>query len=313
MISGGLGFQGYHLARRWLGEGHDVTVLNTPSERAGTMWALLQGATGGRAGRVIWGSVTDPEIMSKALADQTHVVHLAAWTSVDQSFTQPRAVYRVNSEAMYVVLEAIRQINPRARVLVASSCEVYGNTGAHAADEDSPLRPHSPYAAAKAAGDRLAYAYGVTYGLNIAILRPCNVYGPWQKSGSAGAVIPTFLDAARRGNPLQITGDGTQRREFLYVVDLVRAYAALLDRETEPGATFNIGTGETASIEDLAQRIADRYGVKCEYNVRAARPGEVSNFNLNSTRFRALTGWSPSVPLDAGLDVTMRWANGETS
>jgi nucleoside-diphosphate-sugar epimerase len=300
LVTGGAGFQGWHLAQRWASAGHDVAVLNTPSERARQMVSMLPSSV-----LVIWGSVTDPEIMNKTAAWATDVVHLAAWTSVDQSFNHPRAVYRVNSEAMYTVLEAIRQNCPEARVLIASSCEVYGYTRTPA-EETAPLNPHSPYAAGKAAGDRLAYSYLTTYGLNLAILRPCNIFGPWQKSGSAGAVIPTFLEAAISGRTLRVTGDGSQRREFLYIEDLVLAYDALLNATCT--GTFNVGSGYVRSIATLAEQIARHFGVPIAYVPEAARPGEVSNFQVNDALFRETTGWAPEpFSFEDRLKTLMDW------
>lgn len=305
LITGGLGFQGYHLAQMWAAAGDEVAVLNTPSDRAREMVDRLHESV-----MVTWGSVTDSEIMNKIAAwvgerPNSAVVHLAAWTSVDQSFTHPKAVYRVNNEAMHTVLEAIRLNCPRARVLIASSCEVYGHTDAPVT-EDVALRPHSPYAAGKAAGDRLAYSYLTTFGLDLAILRPCNIFGPWQKSGAAGAVIPTFLNAAIAGKALTITGDGSQRREFLHVTDLVRAYDALLE-STEVG-TFNVGSGQVRSIAQIAEQVSIRYGVPVEFAKQAARPGEVSNFQVNDARLRTLTGWVPStLRFEVLLSLLMNW------
>jgi len=307
LLTGGLGFQGHALAEHWTAMGHAVTVLNTPSQRAQEMAGRLTPPR-----HVLWGSVTDPELMRKAVRGVDAVVHLAAWTSVDESFHHPRAVWEVNAQAAYTVLEAIRSEAPAVRVLWASSCEVYGYTGAAAVDELAPLVPHSPYAAAKCAGERLAEAYAITYGLRLTILRPCNIFGPWQKTGRDGAVIPTFLAAARAGGALQLTGDGSQRREFLFIDDLVAAYALLLEADDLPWRVFNVGSGESCSIRDIADFLSARYDVPIVARADLARPGEVVTFHLNCDRLRSL-GWKPRTSFRMGLEQVLAWAEGEGS
>jgi dTDP-glucose 4,6-dehydratase len=323
LITGGLGFQGLHLALALREQGRHVMVFNTPSARARAR-APLAAAAGIP---VLWGSVHEPETLEKVLPGFQGIVHMAAWASVDVSLERPWPPFEINAEGTYALLEAIRRFNPAARVVVASSCEVYGPTTvrpdrytyAHPdgegeyvlrQDEQWPLLPRSPYAATKIAADRFAYAYAVTYQMDLAILRPCNVYGPLQRSGAAGAVIPTFTQRALAGAPLTITGGGQQFREFLHVTDLVRAYQATLDGTTAPGATFNVGSGETRTIEAVAQAIVAREpGSTIEYG--GARVADVSGFLLDSSQFMTRFGWAPTVKFESGLDMFLAWAREE--
>lgn len=322
LITGGLGFQGYWLMFRWSREGREVTVLNTPSERARKMAARLGGAG------LVWGSVHDGEILEKLLPGYDAIVHLAAWASVDVSLDRPWPPFEINAQGTYALLDGLRRFNPTARVLIASSCEVYGparvstafgaerprpDEGIHTVeralipqDEDAPMLPRSPYAATKIAADRFAYAFAVTYGLRLTILRPSNVFGPWQRAGAAGAVIPTFVTAALRHEPLGITGGGEQIREFLYIDDLVEAYTLALDAETAPGETFNVGSGDVRSIRQVAEAVTARLPAPIEY--RGARVADVSGFRLDSQKFHAAVGWKARVAFDEGLDRYIAWA-----
>ena len=328
LITGGLGFQGSHLARALAAEGRTVTVLNTPSVRARQIRTLLP-----RHIDVVYGSVHDAEVLEKILPDQAAVIHMAAWASVDVSLDRPWPPFEINAQGTYALLDALRRLNSNARIVVASSCEVYGpavrapetpmvqwsapllapldpvEPMLMPQDEATPMLPRSPYAATKSAADRFAYAFAVTYGLRLSILRPCNIYGAYQRAGASGAVIPTFVRAAMKGYPLTITGGGHQSREFLHVVDLIAAYQACLDTEPEPGETFNVGSGETITIEALARMIAS-HGAFTDPQILYGerRVADVTGFLLDSSRFRSKYGWKHTVPFTDGLARFIAWA-----
>ena len=305
LLTGGLGFQGIHLARLLVERGDRVTVFNTPSQRAQRNLRVLKDWTEGREPiRVVWGSVTDPEIAEKMIAaGYDAVVHLAAQTSVDVSIADSNASVFVNVLGTWNVLEAVRKHARATRLLVVSSCEVYGDQQSDAAlGVRSPLLPHSPYAATKAAADRLAHAYWRTHDLNVVIVRPCNIFGPHQKAGGDGAVIPTMVNAARGGGLVRVTGTGLQEREYLYVTDAVRAYAVLLDRED--GGTWTLGSGQRVSMLDIAGAVARRYAARIEH--ASARLGEVSAFTMAPT---VLNGWTPEVSFWVGLDRYFAWTD----
>lgn len=320
LVTGGLGFQGSHVARALAAEGRHVTVLNTPSPRARRIATTLDPAI-----RLVYGSVHDAEILEKVLPDHDAVLHLAAWASVDVSLDRPWPPFEINAHGTYALLDGVRRFCPEARVVIASSCEVYGpaepgrefvgpdlvHPHLIPQDESAPMLPRSPYAATKVAADRFAYAFAVTYGMDLVILRPCNVFGPYQRAGASGAVIPTFTRAALEGWPLMITGGGQQLREFLWVDDVVEAYRLVLDAHTDPGATFNVGSGEIRTIEALAHAVVALTGSASALIHGVARVADVSGFLLNSGAFRGRFGWKPTVTLDAGLDRFVTWAQGD--
>lgn len=292
VITGGGGFQGSFLAEKWVKAGHAVTVLNTHSLEAN--WNLTSVA---EDISIVWGSVTDREIVEKTLRGHDVVVHMAARVNVDQSIANPESFVDVNIGGTLNILETVRQTG--ARMIFASSCEVYGDSDGTSLTEHSELRPHSPYAASKAGADRMCFAYYQSYGTNITILRPSNVYGERQRTGVGGAVIPIFVSLASKGNPLTVFGNGEQRREYIHVSDIANAYDLVLNRSDLSGVTLNVGTGDTPSIKEIAKYIGDKTGVSIVN--QPPRPGEVSGFSLDSSAIRKL-GFSPQVNLWDGLD-----------
>jgi len=240
--------------------------------------------------------VTDREIVEKTVRGHEVVVHLAARINVDDSIASPESYLDVNMRGTLNVLEAVRQIE--ARLIYASSCEVYGYAEGPPVMEEAEMRPHSPYAASKAAADRMCFAYHKSYNLNVTIVRPCNIYGDRQRRGRGGAVIPIFASLAANGQPLRVFGSGAQTREYMHVSDLVDAYELILRRSDLSGITLNAGTGETPSIREIAEFISRRLGVSIVND--PPRPGEVQGFALDSSRIKGL-GFTPRVKFWDGL------------
>ena len=303
LITGGAGFQGSHVAERCAKEGHNVSILNTMSDEAGRNIAALPECVS-----VVWGSVTDREVVQKTVRGHDVVFHLAARIHVDESIQLPANCLDVNIMGTFNVLEAVR-LND-CRMIFASSCEVYGATGSAGVAEDAGLRPHSPYAASKAAADRLCFAYWKSYGTQVTVVRPCNIYGPRQKSGRDGAVIPIFVTKALKGEPLLVYGNGEQRREYMHVEDLVEAYHLVLGKPELAGEAMNFGTGETPSIREIAESISQMSGAKIHYG--NGRPGEVAQCKLSSTVAKGL-GFAPRVKFLDGLERYFCWRNDSSS
>jgi nucleoside-diphosphate-sugar epimerase len=225
------------------------------------------------------------------------------------------------------VLEAARRFD--VPVIHVSTCEVYGFQ-----DEDlletSPLMPRSPYAASKAGADRMAYAYHTTYDMNICIVRPFNVFGPGQKDGECGAVIPIWTTSLMKGDDINIYGDGTQSREFIYIDDLLSAYKIIIDKMLNgkelAGEVINIGTGVDVEVKQLAEKMVGKIQgpwtppkdhdfsypseqgkfEQGEIVYGEARPGEVKRFISNSDKMKSF-GWKPKVDLEEGLEKYINW------
>jgi len=296
LVTGGGGFQGSHLTERLVQLGHQVTVLSTYSKQSKGNLAAVSGEI-----ETVWGSITDPQIIKKTVRDQDAIFHLAALINVDDSIATPLDFLGVNVLGTCHILEAVKENG--SRLIFASTCEVYGNSTEIAADDNTALRPHSPYAASKAAADRLCYAYFKTYGINLSIVRPCNIYGPRQKTGSGGALIPILVERALTQQPLTVFGTGIQTREYMHVSDLVTAYELILNGESA-GEVLNVGSGEMPSVNQIAEFIANRVG--STVNNGPARAGEVEGFKLDSSKIKAM-GFSPSVPFWEGLEAYIEW------
>jgi|10_taG_2_1085330.scaffolds.fasta_scaffold00649_16 dTDP-glucose 4,6-dehydratase len=305
LITGGTGFQGSNLSRKLLDSGFDVTILNTYSEKneLNIKRFNLQQAT------IIWGDINDKQMVEKATRDVELIIHTAAKIHVDDSIKNPTEYFRTNVMGTNNILEVAREFD--ISVLHISTCEVYGFI-----DEDlyetSPLMPRSPYAASKAAADRMAYSYYTTYGMNICIVRPFNVYGPGQRDGDCGAVIPRWTTSLMNGDNIKIYGDGKQSREFIYIDDLISAYEIIINKmlsSTElSGEVINIGTNVDVNIKYLAEELCNKIN-NSNYNkitYGGARPGEVKRFISNSDKMKSFN-WHPLVNLSDGLSKYLEW------
>lgn len=313
LVTGGAGFQGSNLCRALLDRGDRVTIYNTWSERSAENLKRfgLQEAT------VVWGSITDPNGVDKVVRDHDLVCHLAANIHVDESIDDPQSFTTTNVLGTYNVAESCRK--QRVPLLHVSSCEVYGGCPFcpdvsrcqrdHLISEACPLKPQSPYAGSKAGAESLVYAHGITYGMPVLIVRPGNVYGPGQRFGSRGAVIPIFVQKAMRNQQITIYGNGSQGRDFVYVADLIRAYLLLADRflAGEPvGRVVNIGTGRAVNVRQIAATVVEETASASQVVHGPARPGEVSSFRLDSSRLYGL-GFRFQFSFDEGVRQYVSW------
>ena len=303
LITGGSGFQGSHLVESLLNNGHEISVLNTYSE---TAVSHLPKPVLNRI-NLVWGSVTDKELVDKTVRGHEAVFHLAARINVDESLKDPLAFVNVNVLGTFNVLEAVRANG--ARLILVSSCEVYGDghnlKEGQMLNERSELMPNSPYAASKAAADRLAYAYFKSFGVDVAIVRPFNIYGERQKSGLFGALIPILTAKALRGENLTVFGDGSATRDYSHVSDIVQGYNLVLSSPSLSGKIINLASGQNTAVKDIAEYIAKKLGVKVVHG--AARPGEVSRFPADISFAQSL-GYEPKVGIWEGIDKYIAWA-----
>lgn len=307
LVTGGAGFQGSHIVESLIKKNHHVIILNTYSVESERN---LNNIKKGENLTVIWGSTTDPETVIKSIRNVSLVVHLAARVHVGQSIQDPTSTILANVNGGLNILEGIRNIpeKDRPRLILWSSCEVYGEPRSGKLNESSEFLPKSPYATSKAAVDRIAYAYNRSYGLDVTIVRPFNVFGERQKSGSGGAVIPIFIEKALRGEPLTVFGKGEQTRDYLYISDLVSAFEIVLKNTKLFGEAINFASGENTSIIGIAKYIANKFGVKVVH--KDPLPGEVMKFPADFTKAKKL-GFSPKVSIWDGIDRYIAWRTGQ--
>ncbi len=303
LITGGAGFQGSHLVERLSGKGHTVTVLNTMTPNSAKKKKYLEGKAD-----IIWGSITDPEITEKAIRGKDIVFHLGARVNVDESILHPWETLETNIHGTFHVLEAVRKHG--TRMILTSTCEVYGSPESVPISENAELRPMSPYAASKAGADRLCFAYAKTYGIPVTIARFFNIFGERQKEKGFGAVIPIFVGRALRNETIKVFGSGLQTRDYLHISDVTNAYEMLLDHPDEQkGEVYNFGTGVGTSIKDIAEYIAKKCNTTIEYV--EGRPGEASDMIANITKVKEQFGWKPKMSFYDGLDRYIAWRQNE--
>jgi UDP-glucose 4-epimerase len=292
VVTGGAGFIGSHLVDRLVNEGYDVLVVDDLSTgvlenlRAGSRFERLDVATAD-LGRLF--AMWRPEV----------VYHLAAQASVERSSLDPLRDLAVNVVGTHRVAVAAREAGAARLVFVSSGGAVYGESTRPATERTTP-RPTSHYGVHKLAAEghvRLAC-------LPHAILRPSNVYGPRQRGGVDGAVIAAFVGHALGDGVIRINGDGTQLRDFVHVQDLVEALL-LVGRPITVDGTWNVATGSSVSIGELADLLEVAVGRRLARVVAPRRPGDVVASSLSSAELRRL-GWRPTVRLADGLASLLR-------
>jgi UDP-glucose 4-epimerase len=312
LVTGGAGFIGSNLVEHLLKQGHSVSILDDFS--SGSVHAI-RACYNFPEFYCMKGSVTNYSLVEQMMMGMDAVFHLAAQVHVEESIFDPRSSFDVNSTGTLNILEASRRTRPRF-ILYASSTEVYGNAQYTPMKEDHPLAPQSPYAAGKAAADRLCFAYHATYKTPVVVLRQFNTYGAHQRFKGYSAVIPIFAARIFKGRPPVIFGNGEQSRDFHYVDDLMRAYDLMMGGyQRLVGRAINFGTGIETSINTLARTMIEVAATewkrpelaKIEPVHVAPRPGEVGKFAADISAARSELGFEPNVDLKTGLRSYLRW------
>jgi dTDP-glucose 4,6-dehydratase len=296
LVTGGAGFIGSHFVRRRAAAGDEVVVLDRLTYAGNP--ANLEGV----AHEFHHGDISDPAAVEVAGAGCDAIVNFAAETHVDRSILEPREFIHTEVLGTQTLLEWARGRD--VRYVQVSTDEVYGDLVAGGGSrEDDPLRPSSPYAAAKAGGDLQVLAYARTYGVNASITRGANTYGSNQYPEK---LIPLFVTNALDGRPLPVYGDGKQVREWLHAEDHCAAVELVL-REGRPGEVYNVGGEEFENIE-VTHRILELTGADPGL-VRHVedRAGHDRRYALDDAKLRSL-GWAPEHSFgEAGLTETVAW------
>jgi dTDP-glucose 4,6-dehydratase len=322
LVTGGAGFIGSNFIRHELQTDPDVRVVCLDKlTYAGSLEHL--GDLPASRYRFVQGDVCDRSLVHRLLVDNDvdTIVHFAAETHVDRSITDPEAFVRTNVLGTLAPLEAARLVwldlasdrRRRLRFHHVSTDEVYGalGSGSPACTEASAYAPSSPYAASKAGADHLVRAYHRTYGLPVVISNSANNYGPRQNHEK---LIPTVIAACRRLAPIPIYGDGSQRRDWLYVEDHCHALDAVL-RAGRSGETYNVGAGEELANLDLAKRICTIFDqIRPQHAPHARlitlvpdRPGHDWRYAVDCAKLTREVGWRPRERLESGLRKTVEW------
>jgi dTDP-glucose 4,6-dehydratase len=303
LVTGGAGFIGSHFVRETLRRHKDARIVNLDKlTYAGNLDNLHDIEEDPRY-EFVFGDIRDKALVRNLFARVQGVVHFAAETHVDRSIYDAGEFVQSNVHGTYTLLDALRAFPAIEFFIHISTDEVYGSRPGRAARETDPLLPSSPYAATKAAGDHLARAYHVTYGLPTIVLRPSNTYGPCQFPEK---LIPLFVTNALEGKTLPVFGDGLNVRDWLFVEDHCRAVEAAILRG-RAGGVYNVGGGFELANLDLARKILDAIESPHELiQFVTDRPGHDRRYAMDSSLIRAL-GWEPETPFAEGLKRTVRW------
>jgi FlaA1/EpsC-like NDP-sugar epimerase len=258
------------------------------------------------------GSVLDRDLLAEICSGANAIVHLAAIASVQRSLDEPALCHEVNATGTLNVCEIARRTG--AHLVFASSSAVYGLGPVQPASESAPLAPVSPYAASKAAAEGYINAYAASLGLSAATFRFFNVFGPLQPPDHAyAAVIPAFVDAALRGEPLTVHGDGKHSRDFVYVQTVAEVLAtAAIERMVTHGPV-NLGRGVSTTINDLVDLLAQILGRPVEVIHGPERVGDVRHSVARTELLRTMFPGLTEVPLLDALRATVAWSTARTA
>ena len=302
VVTGGAGFIGANLGRALL-QRPEIDQVVAFDDLSTGFRSNLEGTDI----ELVEATILDPDALDAAFEGAAAVVHLGARPSVPRSVVDPVASHHANATGTVEVLQAARRAG-NVHVIVASSSSVYGANTELPKRETMRTAPISPYAVSKQATESYAIAFGHSYGLPVLAFRFFNVYGPLQPAGHAyAAVIPAFVDAALRGQPLQVHGDGEQTRDFTYVGTLTRVITeAVVNRVTDLDPV-NLAFGSRTSLNGLIDELSDLLGFRPAVEYTAPRAGDVRDSQADNSRLRAHFPSVEAVPLREGLQATVDW------
>ncbi|MFH0967810.1 MAG: GDP-mannose 4,6-dehydratase [Methanobacteriota archaeon] len=302
LVTGGAGFIGSHLCRALVARGDHCVILDSlDSGRLENISDIL------KTGRVdfIQDSIENEARVESLCNGVDGIFHLAALVSVQRSIEDPRLNHQINVDGLFNILEAAR-VGRVLKVVLASSAALYGNLYSPPHKESFPADPLSPYAVGKYTTEVYSSVYTRLYGVEAVCLRFFNVYGPNQDPSSPySGVISKFLDSLSQGTQLTIFGDGEQTRDFIYVKDVVQALLLSMDKNVY--GVYNVGTGVSSSINQLARNIIRIAGKDVNIMHQEAREGEVRHSCADISKARVELGFDPVYSLENGLRETYLW------
>ncbi len=319
LITGGAGFVGSHLVDALLERGDQVTVLDDLSTGRHDN---IRDHLGDPNFEFVLGSILNDAVVDDVVRRADVVMHLAAAVGVELIVGRPLESLATNIRGSEIVLEKCHKYG--RKVLVTSTSEIYGKNDSDLLSEDddrilgSPLKTRWSYSEAKAIEEVLAYSYWREKGLPVIIVRLFNTVGPRQV-GHYGMVVPRFVEQALKGAPITVYGDGTQRRCFCHVADVVSALIGLVDSREAEGQVFNVGANEEISIAGLGERVIEQLDsdssiVKVSYDDAYEEGFEDMPRRVpNTARVRGLLGWAPQRDLSDIIDDVAANINARSS
>lgn len=307
LITGGAGFIGYHVARRLLGLGHEIALVDNfnefydPALKRRNVEDLRAEGTAA----LFEADILDVAALSGAFerTQPEAVIHLAAWAGVRPSIQKPALYAQVNVTGTVNVLELARRAGVQ-RFLFGSSSSVYGGSTRIPFREDDPVdRPISPYAATKRAGELLCHTYARNFSMDITCLRFFTVYGPRQRPEMA---IRKFARLILDGDEVPVFGDGRSRRDYTYVDDIVDGVVAAL-RPLPGYEILNLGESRTVTLLELIALLEKALGRKAHLRFLPEEPGDMAVTYADVSRARQLLGYRPRTAIEEGIGKFVDW------
>jgi len=312
LLTGITGFIGSHLAERLIADGHEVHGIAFEPPPHPNLSAIASQV------RIHRADLADPEALRAAVAAARPdaLVHLAGQAIPSLAQKDAGATVAVNVVGTANILAALEPL-AGARLVFASSADVYGVPDHAPIGEDTPLQPTNVYAESKVAAEALVRAFGDRGGHPTVILRPANTNGPRQHPGLAASGFAKQIAEAEAGRAPAVIGHGRldSKRDFIDVRDVAAAYVAAIGLMSERTETYNVGSGEAVSIERILEILVGlaRVPVKTELDPERVRAGDATVLALDSSALRARTGWSPRIPLERSLaDLLDYWRTAVT-
>jgi len=302
VVTGGAGFIGSNTVEELVRRGHSVVVLDDLSSGKEENLAESRNKI-----TFIKGSITDIEVVRKAMHEAECVLHLAARTSVPRSVKDPIETNRINIDGTLNVLVAARDAKVK-RVVFAASSSAYGESGTLPKVETMEPQPISPYGLTKYVGELYAQAFGRCYGLENLSLRYFNIFGPRQDPSSPySGVLAKFCTAFLEDTQPVIFGDGEQTRDFTYVENAVQANLLACEAPHASGKVFNIGVGERFSLNQTVALLCKISGKNLEAKYDPPREGDIRDSQADISQAREFLGYEPKVGFEEGLRRTFEW------
>jgi len=305
MVTGGLGFIGSNLALALAGAGAKVTVVDSLEPRHGGDRENVAGAPV----EVIVADIADRDAVGGPIGEADFIFNLAGQVSHLDSMTDPLHDLDINARSQLAFLEHVRKLNPGASIVYASTRQVYGRPQTAPVDESHPLDPVDVNGVSKLAADRLHRLYHRVHAMPATVLRLSNIYGPRQRlDGDHQGFLPAFVRRALEGEAITVFGDGSQRRDCLYVDDAVAALLAVADNPSAYGEVFNIGHHEHESLLEIAHAVVAAAGsgevVSTPWPEDRARIA-IDSYWTDHSKATSMLDWQPTWSLSDGLAATL--------
>ncbi|MCG8430663.1 MAG: SDR family oxidoreductase [Candidatus Omnitrophica bacterium] len=291
IVTGGAGFIGSHLVELLLDKGYQVTILDNLSTGSPEN---IKGCLDNPNCEFLQVDISDLEAIAGHFKGKEYVFHLAALADIVPSVVHPHTYHKSNVDGTMAVVEAAR-LGGVKRFIYTASSSCYGIPGQYPTPETAPVQPRYPYAFTKYVGEQYCLFWAGMYKIPVVSLRLFNVYGPRSRtSGTYGAVLGVFLAQKLAGKPFTVVGDGTQKRDFVYVKDVARAFCAAAESSVG-NEIFNVGSGNPQDINRLVSLIG---GGKTHI---PRRPGEPDCTWADISRISSALGWKPAVSFEEGV------------